>query len=147
MKKLLTGVLFTSITVLAQSPFNTTIRPGNLNSNDNTEGILFISGNTFFRLKAGTGITIDPINKTISATPPVPVTSQWFVDVFRPTGEQATFQTSRLPIIVSTPFVFRNGLFMTNTIDFTFVGNTLTFLPGQIPQKDDIVTIVYQELR
>lgn len=47
-----------------------------------------------------------------------------------------------LPAILSRAQVFRNGAAMTLNFDCVFGERSLVFLPGQIPQPGDIITVL-----
>lgn len=45
-----------------------------------------------------------------------------------------------LGVVVPRAMIFRNGVAMTLNTDCTHSGQTIVFLPGQIPQPGDIIT-------
>ncbi len=53
-------------------------------------------------------------------------------------GLNATFYLS---YPVTSANVYRNGILLTNTVDYTFAANQIVFVTGQIPAVGDIITV------
>ena len=58
-------------------------------------------------------------------------------------GSNITFTTAHTPISGST-HLFRNGIRMLPTIDYTISGTSISFVNGQTPQSGDILTVDYR---
>jgi hypothetical protein len=71
-----------------------------------------------------------------------------FVDAEVPAGTlngvNATFTLVSAPIPASSLAIFRNGLLLRQTGDFTITGNTIVFVAGAIPQSADAVLASYR---
>jgi hypothetical protein len=59
-------------------------------------------------------------------------------------GVNTVFNLSRPPNPVSSLYLYRNGLFQRNTIDYTLSGTTVTFTANAIPQTGDLVIASYR---
>lgn len=69
-------------------------------------------------------------------------TSYVIRELLEPTGSQTVYTLTEIPLTNSL-FVFRNGLFMTQGIDFSLSGATLTLFSA--PLSSDVVTAVYTD--
>ncbi len=58
-------------------------------------------------------------------------------------GSNATFTLANAPS-GNSMLLFRNGLYMTPSFDYTLTGNTLTFVTADIPQPGDTLTASYR---
>jgi hypothetical protein len=71
-----------------------------------------------------------------------------FVDAEVPAGTldgvNATFALVSAPAPASSLAVYRNGLLLKKTGDYTFTGNTIVFVAGAIPQPADAVLAAYR---
>jgi hypothetical protein len=71
-----------------------------------------------------------------------------FVDAEVPSGTldgvNATFTLASAPTPASSMGVYRNGLLLRHTGDYTITGNTLVFVAGAIPQPGDALLAFYR---
>jgi hypothetical protein len=59
-------------------------------------------------------------------------------------GVNATFTLANAPSPASSAAVYRNGLLLRQTGDFTITGNTIAFAAGAIPQAGDSLLVSYR---
>jgi hypothetical protein len=59
-------------------------------------------------------------------------------------GTNATFTLAFTPSPVASLDLYRNGLLLTQSVDYSISGSTVTFLTGAIPQTGDSLTAVYR---
>ena len=59
-------------------------------------------------------------------------------------GSNATFQLANSPSPAASLALFRNGLVLSNSTDFTVAGSTITFQPGSVPQPGDVLQASYR---
>ncbi len=59
-------------------------------------------------------------------------------------GSNVTFSLSAVPSPVSSLVVFRNGIALHSGLDYLVSSNTLSFLPGTIPQTGDVVKLQFR---
>jgi hypothetical protein len=71
-----------------------------------------------------------------------------FVDEETPAGlingSNAVFTLANPPSPLGSLAVYRNGLFQTQTLDYTVAGNVITFATPSIPQTGDLLTANYR---
>ncbi len=71
-----------------------------------------------------------------------------FVDAETPTGvvdgSNLVFQLTNAPSPVTSLTLYRNGLALQESIDFTLSGNTITFVSGNAPQPGDVLQAFYR---
>jgi hypothetical protein len=59
-------------------------------------------------------------------------------------GSNAAFQLANSPNPATSLALFRNGLVLSNSTDFTVAGSTITFQPGSVPQPGDVLQASYR---
>ena len=59
-------------------------------------------------------------------------------------GINPTFTISRTPAPIGSLQVYRNGLLMKPGLDYTAAANTITFLAGAVPQRFDVLLVMYR---
>jgi hypothetical protein len=59
-------------------------------------------------------------------------------------GTNAAFVLTNVPSPSGSLMVYRNGLLMKNTVDYTTTGNVLTFVSGALPQSGDLLLASYR---
>ena len=71
-----------------------------------------------------------------------------FVDTEIPAGvldgTNATFTMAGTPDPVSSLRLYRNGLLLSNGVDYTASGNAITFAAGEEPEQGDILQVSYR---
>jgi hypothetical protein len=75
-------------------------------------------------------------------------TNAVFVDAESPAGTingvNATFTLSQTPLSIGSLTVFRNGVMLTNGVDYTVSGSILAFARNAVPQTGDILQTYYR---
>ena len=84
-----------------------------------------------------TSLTLDTVSKTIKVSQQPVQTITLKDNVFIPTAPQTSFTVPPGNIL----FVHRNGVYQTNTQDYTISGSVVTFLTASTPQQGDVVVI------
>lgn len=71
-----------------------------------------------------------------------------FVDGETPSGAlngtNAAFNLANTPSSASTLMVYRNGILLSNGVDYSLNGTTITFAASQLPQASDILQVYYR---
>lgn len=85
---------------------------------------------------------------TSGGTTPTPAPTVTFVDSETPSGVQnginANFTLSAAPSPASSLRLFRNGILLAQTLDYTVSGNLVTMLGTNTPKQNDIVQAWYR---
>jgi hypothetical protein len=91
-----------------------------------------------------TEVTAVPI--TISASGPT-VPQDFYAETPSGTinGSNTVFTLAYAPNPVGSLFLFRNGVYLTNTVDYNLSSTTITFVAGAIPQTGDSLLAAYYQ--
>lgn len=121
--------------------------------------ILYQAGAAPVAVAVSDGLMIDRSTTpwTIKAVlPPAAAAKPWIVDVMLVVLDNSTlpFMTTKIPSRLTPVDVYKNGRAMSEKLDYLIdmgvetgdhAPRTITFLPGQIPQKGDVIRFKYQE--
>jgi hypothetical protein len=59
-------------------------------------------------------------------------------------GTNATFTLAHTPVAPSTLTVYRNGVLLSNGVDYNVSGANITFIGSQVPQSNDVLQTYYR---
>lgn len=113
--------------------------------------ILYQAGMDPVAIAISDGLVIDRTTTpwTLKVIPqPSAAAAKWWVDVMLVVLDNAVlpFTITKVPSPLSPVDVYKNGRLMAPKLDYLQVdARTFTFLPGQIPQKGDVLQFRYQE--
>jgi hypothetical protein len=100
-------------------------------------------------LASGNALAIGERLQAWYRLPPTGTPMIGFTDAESPAGvvngTNAIFTLAETPLPASSLRVFRNGLLQKESVDYILAVNTITFLPGSIPQIDDILQASYRK--
>lgn len=113
--------------------------------------ILYQAGTAPVAVTIGEGLVIDQtripwVIKTL--TPPGTTAAKpWIVDVMLVVLDNSTlpFTITKVPSLLTPVMVTKNGRVMAAKLDYLIDARSVTFLPGQIPQRGDVLQFRYQE--
>lgn len=104
--------------------------------------ILSIGGSVKLSLR-----TVNGQNALLSAytLKPIQPNVDWLIPSGSIDGSNATFSLPSAPNPPKSLLLIRNGLVMTDGLDFSLSGSTITFSPGAIPQRRDSLAAHYRQ--
>lgn len=109
-----------------------------------TTVVMVIGGEFVTATLDANSFSYDPVTKTLRAIAATSPTTEVNDEVVTATGGMPTLTLSRTFAVLYSLAVYRNGLRLRPTLDYTVAGNVITFAQGAAPRQGDVVACDYR---